>query len=333
MTHITDRIGNSLKNISTTTTSMPTFFLAFFCIFLLLLLVACDRGEEVKAVDFSKTVPLPSPEATPPDRPVLRGAVGAMISPKETHEIYLQLLAYISDRMDMELEFIQRQTYAEVNELLGRGDLDLAFICSGPYALGREEFDFELLATPVVQGEHEYRSYLIVHQESPFQSLEDLRGTTFAFTDPQSNTGRLVPEYWLARMGERPETFFRDVIYTYSHDNSIQAVAQGLVDGAAVDNLIWDFFDQKKPVHTSRTRIIKTSDSYGIPPIVVSSSLPPELTDQIRDLLLGMHGDPHGAAILHELMIDRFVRADKAWYASIQDLHDTIDALRINQQP
>ncbi|PTN32808.1 phosphate/phosphite/phosphonate ABC transporter substrate-binding protein [Desulfonatronum sp. SC1] len=302
-------------------------------LFSLLLLAGCERGEEVRPVDFSKTVAISEPVADAGGRPVLRAAVGAMISPKETHGIYLQLLAYVSRKMEMELEFVQRKTYAEVNEILGQGEIDLAFICSGPYALGREEHGFELLVAPVVQGAPAYYSYLIVNQEGTHQSLEDLRGTIFAFTDPHSNTGRLVPEYWLAEIGERPESFFRDVIYTYSHDNSIQAVAQGLVDGAAVDSLIWDYYARENPEHTSRTRIIKRSKPYGIPPIVIAPDMPRERVGQIQRLLLNMHTDPEGAVILGELMIDRFVPADPAWYASIRELHETVQALRERGAP
>lgn len=279
-------------------------------------------------MDFSRTVPVGEPTSRSLDFPVLRTAVGAMISPKETHETYLQLLAYVGKRLGMDQEFVQRKTYAEVNDLLGRGELDLAFICSGPYALGRESHGFELLVAPEVQGAPVYYSYLIVHRDSPYQSLEDLRGASFAFTDPHSNTGRLVPEYWLALMGQRPETFFRETIFTYSHDNSIQAVAQGLVDGAAVDSLIWDYYALKNPAHTSRTRVIRRSDPYGIPPIVVGKALSRELVEKIRTVLLNMHNDPEGATILGELMIDRFVPADPNWYASIEDLQRKVDAVQ-----
>ncbi len=299
----------------------------------LLLIAGCEQGEEVRVVDFSKAVAISEPVADADGRSVLRAAVGAMISPKETHGVYLQLLAYVSQKMEMELEFVQRKTYAEVNEILGQGEIDLAFICSGPYALGREDHGFELLVAPVVQGAPAYYSYLIVNRDSPHQSLEDLRGTSFAFTDPHSNTGRLVPEYWLAVMGERPESFFRDVIYTYSHDNSIQAVAQKLVDGAAVDSLIWDYYSRENPVHTDRTRVIKRSEPYGIPPIVVAPDMPRDRVDQIQRLLLNMHTDPEGAVILNKLMIDRFVPADPAWYASILELQETVRPLREHGVP
>jgi phosphonate transport system substrate-binding protein len=111
---------------------------------------------------------------------------------------------------------VQRKTYGEINELIGVGQIDLAFICSGPYAGGKEKFGFEALAMPLVRGSHLYQSYLIVNKDSSFQKLDDLRGKIFAFTDPESNTGKLVPTYWLSEEGEKPEDFFAKTIYTYS---------------------------------------------------------------------------------------------------------------------
>ena len=82
------------------------------------------------------------------------------------------------------MQFIQRKTYDEINELIRKGEVDLAFICTGPYASGRERYGFEALATPIVRGEPYYQSYLIVNRDSPFNKFEDLRGRKFAFTDP-----------------------------------------------------------------------------------------------------------------------------------------------------
>jgi phosphonate transport system substrate-binding protein len=251
-----------------------------------------------------------------------------MISPKETSVYYRQILDYISRNIGKESELIQRKTYGEINELFGKGEIDLAFICSGPYATSKDKFGFELLAMPQVKGSHFYHSYLIVNKGSPFQRLEDLRGRVFAFTDPESNTGKLVPTYWLAQVGERPETFFGKTIYTYSHDNSILAVAKGLVDGAAVDGLIWEYYDYKKPSLTSQTRIIRKSVPYGIPPIVAHRDADPRLKDRIRQFLLTMHQDPEGQRILSELMIDRFIAPREEWYETIRKMKQDLALLR-----
>lgn len=225
----------------------PRLLLWFLAALIMFLLHGCGKESDTVVVDFSKTVAVERPGVQPPGHKFLRVAVGAMISPEETFIYYNQLLDYISDQLGQEVQLVQRKTYSEVNELLGKGQIDLAFICSGPYVTGKEKYSFELLATPQVQGSNFYQSYLIVNKDSLFHKFDDLRGRVFAFTDPESNTGKLVPAYWLSQMGETSESFFEKTIYTYSHDNSIMAVSKSLVDGAAVDSLIWKFYNKKIP--------------------------------------------------------------------------------------
>jgi len=283
--------------------------------------MGCGNDNDKVVVDFSQTVPVARPGEGTAKKPPLRVAVSSMVSPKETFVHYRHLLAYIARQMGRDLEFVQRKTYGEIDELLAKGLIDLAFICSGPYISGKDRYGFEPLAVPEVHGSHFYHSYLIVNQNSPFQRLEDLRGHSFAFTDPDSNTGRLVPTYWLAEMNERPESFFGRTIFTYSHDNSIMAVARGLVDGAAVDGLIWDFYQAKDPTFTSKTRIIKRSEPYGIPPLVASRQLPGEVKERIQKLLVAMHQNPEGKRLLSELMIDRFIPLQEEWYETLRQMN------------
>jgi len=281
----------------------------------------CGSGSDAVVVDFEKTVAVERPASSVSESTQLKVAVAAIISPKETFVYYRQLLDYIGQKMGREIQFVQRKTYGEINELLAKGQIDLAFICSGPYVVGKEKYGFQLVATPEVQNSHFYHSYLIVNKASQFQNLEDLRGQVFAFTDPDSNSGKLVPTYWLWQMGETAETFFEKTIYTYSHDNAILAVAKGLVDGAAVDGLIWEYYNNKNPIFTSKTRIIRKSEPYGIPPMVASNSIPSELMTKIRRLLFSMHQDPQGKAILKELMIDKFIVPKDKWYDSIRKIN------------
>jgi phosphonate transport system substrate-binding protein len=284
------------------------------------LLSGCTRDPDTILVDFHKTVPTQKATQQLHLSPSLRVAVGAMISPKETFIYYQQLIEYIGRKMERPIELVQRNTYGEINRLLGRGEIDLAFICSGPYAGGKEEYGFDVLATPSVHGSCFYRSYLIVNKDSHHQRLEDLRGRVFAFTDPESNTGRLAPTYWLSQMGEEPERFFSKVIYTYSHDNSILAVGRGLVDGAAVDGLVWEYFGNTNPELTRPTRIIKQSELYAIPPVVASGSFPDEQRKQVSQILVSMHLDSEGRRILGALMIDRFVVPPAEWFHSVKEI-------------
>ena len=294
----------------------------------LAMIVSCDSDRNKVTVDFSKTVPVARPGDQKSGNPPLRVAVAAMVSPKETLELYRQLLTYLGHKTGKNLELVQRKTYGEVNELLGKGLIDLAFICSGPYVTGKDRYGFILLAVPEVHGQPTYSSYLIVNKESAFHRLEDLKGHTFAFTDPDSNTGRLVPLYWLAAMHTRPEKFFGRILYTYSHDKSIMAVSRGLVDGAAVDGLIWDFYEKRDPDFTSKTRIIKKSEPFCIPPLVASRQFPAAERERVQNLLFAMHQDPEGRRILTELMIDRFIQPRDELYDTVRQMEQQLSRLQ-----
>jgi phosphonate transport system substrate-binding protein len=122
----------------------------------------CGRESDAVVIDFSKTVVVDRPISSEPESAQLKVAVAAIISPKETFAYYRQLLDYIGQKLGREIQFIQRKTY--------EGQIDMAFICSGPYVVGKEKHGFELLATPEVQNSHFYHSYLIVNKNS-FQPI------------------------------------------------------------------------------------------------------------------------------------------------------------------
>lgn len=204
--------------------------------------------------------------------------------------------------------------------MIEAGDVDVAFVCGRPYIDGHDEIGLELLVAPQVHGKTVYYSYVIVPTNSPTERFDELRGKTFAFADPMSNSGKLAPTYLLAQIGETPGSFFREFVYTYAHDKSIRAVAQGIVDGAAVDQLIWDYLDTTNPELTAETRVIETSGPYGMPPVVVRPGLDPELKERLRHLLLSMHEDDRGKEILEGMMVDRFVAIDDSAYDSIREM-------------
>jgi len=255
-----------------------------------------------------------------PGRLPLRVAVAAVISPKATFDTYSPLLDYLAKRLDRPVELLQRPTYAEINELLRTGQADVGFICGGAFVEGEREGYMELLVVPEIGGTTTYRALIIVPADSPYRNFEDLRGQRFAFTDPLSNSGRLYVQYRLALVGETPESFFKETIYTYSHDNSIRAVAQGIVDGATVDSLVFDALVRSEPELGKRLRVVERSKPFGIPPVVVHPDLDPALKAAVRQALLEMHRDPQGRQALIVLNVDRFVLPDPAAYEDIRQM-------------
>jgi len=215
---------------------------------------------------------------------------------------------------------VQGKTYAEINDLVKSGDVTLALVCTNPYLQGREDFGMELLVAPQVNGETVYYSLLIVGSDSTAQSLADLRDASFAFSDPLSNTGRLAPVYQLALLGEGPDTFFGRTIFTYAHDSSIRAVAEGVVAAAAVDSLVFDYMAKTEPEIATQVKVIQKWGPFGINPFVVNPRLDTGLKEQLRQVFLEMNRDPQGKVILRDLLIDRFVVPDDSIYDAVRGM-------------
>jgi phosphonate transport system substrate-binding protein len=281
---------------------------AAFGLLLLPLLAACPATPYPEvAVDLAGSSSATAASKKP--RPhVLHFSVAAMQSPQDTHAAYSRLLERLGKKLEVEIDLVQRRTYQEVNELLAKGSIDAAIVCTGGYVEleRRTPGAVEVVAVPVVHGGTTYRSYVIVPAESATVDFAGLEGKRFAFTDELSLSGFAYPSHALRSMGRDPQAFFGSVIFTRNHDRSIEAVAKGVIDGAAVDSLVYDHLVRTSPDLEKRTRVVHRSPPYGVAPVVVSTRLPAERRAAIRDALLGLHEDPSARAALHLVGFDRF---------------------------
>lgn len=284
-------------------------------------LVSCTvipQTEIAGNVDLNNLQPLPTPEGykTVP----LRVAVAAVISPKGTIQSYSPFLSYLEEKLNRPIELVQRRTYLEVNDLIEHGEVDIAFVCTSAYIQGHDLFGMELLVAPQVDGETTYNSYLIVPTSSNAQSMKDLRGKVFAFTDPISLSGRFYPTYLLQQLGFTPEEFFARTFYTYSHDEAIRAVASGVADGAAVDSLVYEYAIARDLSLAEKIKVIHRSPDFGIPPVVVSLFTRPQVKADVQSLLLEMVDDPTAREALASIGVERFVLIDDSAYDSVRTL-------------
>lgn len=291
---------------------------------LVLLLIGCTRQSTGKVIYLANLQPLP---ATPAPTVVpLRVAVAAITSPRGTVDSYGPLLIYLEVQLDRPVELVQRRTYAEVNELVRTGEVDMAFVCTSAYVVGQREFGMQLLVAPQVQGDTVYYSLLLVPSDSPAQTMTDLQGGVFAFTDPISTSGRNYPISLVQQLGGTPATFFARTFYTYSHDDAIHAVANHVADGAAVDSLVYEFALAREPELANKVRVIHQSPAFGIPPVVISPEMRPQLAAELQSILINMADDPAGQTALSVAGIERFVLIDDTAYDSVRTLEETVNS-------
>lgn len=281
----------------------------------LALSAGCERSEPAIRVDSTRRLP----EVAAPQQDVLRFAIGTMISPREMVEGRQRLALWLADRLGRPVVVSQRATYAETNDMLVRGEVDFALVCSGAYAsLPRK--DIELIAAPSTKGASTYNGLVIVRADDPAQSFGDLRRRRFAFVDALSLTGRLYPESLARADGRRP--FFGEIVYTHSHTESVRLVKSVRVEGAAVDSLVYAQMVRDEPALATALRVLHTSPPFGSPPVVARRALPEAVRVGLRDVLLHMHEDAEGRALLKQLGFDAFVRVDDGAYESVRDVRE-----------
>lgn len=187
----------------------------------------------------------------------LRIAFASVMSPRETRQVYQQIVTYISQKQQWPAVLIQRRTYEELNALLANGDADVAFSSTGAYAAYQGQVPIELLAMAETNGTSHYQTYIITAADSDIHDFSQLRGKVFAFTDPLSYSGCLAIKFLLARDGSTPETFFNRFFYTHGHDKSLWSVANHLADAAGIDSQIYELMADTNPTLAKEVRIIE----------------------------------------------------------------------------
>ncbi len=231
-------------------------------------------------------------------------------------EVVDRLRSALAAALDLPVELEQRRTYEEVTGLLLEGSIDAAWLCGYPYLQHKEVLS--LAAAPVWNGRPLYQSYLIAGARDPATSLEDLRGGTHAFSDPNSNSGYLVTVSDLAREKQRPDKFFRRTIFTFGHRNVVRAVADGLVRSGSVDGYVWEALARTEPALSQRTKIVSRSEWLGFPPFCVRTDKADEPTIKAAQAaLLGLHKTELGRRTLDLLQLDAMTAAEPSLYDGI----------------
>ena len=244
-----------------------------------------------------------------------------------TTPVFLNEQVGLLDRWQRQLEvalerpvrFVQRGSYREIVDLLLGDGVEAAWLCGYPLVLHEARLD--VVAVPRYEGAALYRSHLIVPTtDSTTRSVLDLRGRVFAYSDPLSNSGFLVPRAEIAASGTNPATFFRRSFFTFSHRKVVEAVRAGLAEGGAVDGYVWDTMAAQQPGSTAGLRVAWRSPLHGFPPVVARRNWNIGERRQLADALQRMPQTDEGRGILGRLNIDGFEPPRPGQFKSIRAL-------------
>ncbi len=185
---------------------------------------------------------------------------------------------------------------------LASGRVDVAFVCSPPLIwLGGavEAIAAPVLSDPRFAGRPLYSSEVVVRRDSPFQSVDDLRGSRWAVNEPSSWSG-----YWVVLRRVGSWSFFREVVEAGFHQRALRLVSDGSVDGAAIDCQVLAMELRANPDLDQRLRIVETLGPAASQPVVVRAGLDAGLKSELSRRLLDLRG-----ARLEEFFVAGFAPA------------------------
>ena len=145
---------------------------------------------------------------------------------------------YLADCMGIESVTMRvANDYSAIIEGMAQGDIHIAWYGPAQYAIIHDLTDGDV--EPVVvdislDGDMGYRWVIAVKSDSPYQTIEDLRGRTLGWSTPTSASGYVLPMQYFREMGYVDETnepvLFGNMLQTGSHDNGLVSVVQGNID-------------------------------------------------------------------------------------------------------
>jgi phosphonate transport system substrate-binding protein len=203
---------------------------------------------------------------------------------------------------------------------------DIAFLCGLPYVLTSRQPNppFEPIAAPVLRGERYggqpvYFSDVIVRRDSPCHSFADLRGRSWAYNEPLSQSGYGITRHHLLRLGET-NGYFGKVIEAGWHEVALRMVSTGAVDASAIDSQVLAVALRDDPELAGQLRVIGTLGPSPIQPVVAARTLPAALKSAVRRILLELADAGEAEEELARGIIERFVEVDDRGYDEIRTM-------------
>jgi phosphonate transport system substrate-binding protein len=242
-----------------------------------------------------------------------------------------QIARYLGDQLGIPTEFVTDLPWPKLEHLLDAGEVHVGWICGLVYVrkADQEPSRIELVAAPVMnhpryQQRPAYFSDVIVHTDSKYYSFANLRGASWAYNEPHSQSGYNITRYHLARLGES-EGYFGQVVKAGSHLRAIDMVLEHHIDASAIDSTVLELEKQARPQLGTELRVVEVLGPSPIPPWVLTKNVPSELREAIRKVFWRMHETLEGQAILEQGQMMKMVQVTDRDYDPIREMARAAD--------
>lgn len=228
--------------------------------------------------------------------PELRFGITSAENDRDAVARFENLARYMQSKLGVPVRVFRSTDYAGTVEALNANHLEFATMGPASYALARKVMGERVVPIARIveaDGQDGYYSVAFVPANSPYQKVEELRGKSFAFADPNSTSGYAFPSYFLKKQGYDPATFFSRTGFSGSHELSVVAVLNGTYDAGAT---FWSNerrgniqrMEEKGMIPKGAARIIWTSPLIPNSPWVMRAELPEALKTEFTAALMAM---------------------------------------------
>lgn len=225
----------------------------------------------------------------------------------------------LAEKLGVQVKGYVAADYNGAIEALRAGHVDLAYLGPFSYVKAAELAEVEafVVAKKSDSPDTGYKSQIIVQADSEIFTIEDLKGTNFAFVAPTSTSGYMFPMAKLKKLGLEPRQFFKNAVYSGSHDASILAVKHGRVEAAAVADRILQSALSKGLVAENDIRVIWSSDAIPESPMVWRRDLPEKTRVRIKEAFLSLRGVRFG----DQGLVNSFEPTEDSAYDAVREVY------------
>lgn len=241
--------------------------------------------------------------------------------------------------MGVEVKEIQASDYNAIIEALRTGQADMAYMGALAVALAVERAEVVPIVMKAPQGDKSqavYHSVLIARSDNAdINSIEDIRGKTMAFVDPDSTSGNLIPTAEIINAFPDDNldsdtlhtngSFFEAVSFSGQHQAGLQAVIKGDVDVVPISDQILASEIANGNAKESDIKIIHESGAIPAEAMVVGKSVDEALRAELATFLTGYANEEYFEKVI-KVADARFVACGVEDYEPIIKLNDIINA-------
>lgn len=262
-----------------------------------------------------------------PNGGVVRFGVEPFDTAPRLTPVYEHLGKLISEKIGCEVKVFVATNYNAEIEAMRSGKLEMGQFGPLGYVLAHQVAKAEAVASfsnKDGQPDH-YWASVVTYPGSGIKRITDIKGHSFAFSDPASTSGHLFPAYGLRKAGIDPDKDIK-AIYAGSHTSSFEALYNKKVDAGELNSEQIESARQRGHYKDGDLVFLWKSDPIPTDPIVVRGDLPEGFKKRLTAVLqnLDLSGlDENDRKVLNNSGMRLVPQTDKA-YDGIRDLVKTL---------